>query len=113
MIPERDPQNANDVELLDAYSQAVIRAVDTVGPAVVRIEMPRGPGASGSGVMFTPDGFVLTNNHVVERGGRMNFTLPDGRMRDAALVGRDADTDLAVIRIDGAPLPWARFGDSR
>jgi S1-C subfamily serine protease len=113
VIPERDPDSAHDDELLDAYSQAVIRAVDTVGPAVVRIEMTRGPGASGSGVIFTPDGFVLTNNHVVERGGRMDVTLPDGRVRDATLVGRDADTDLAVIRIDGAPLPWARFGDSR
>lgn len=110
MIPEREPDTANDVDLLDAYSQAVIRAFDTVGPAVVGIEMPRG---SGSGVIFTPDGFVLTNNHVVERGGRMKVTLPDGRVRDAALVGGDGDTDLAVIRIDDASLPWARFGDSR
>lgn len=110
VIPERDSDTAHDAELLDAYSQGVIHAVDTVGPAVVRIELPKG---SGSGVIFTPDGFVLTNNHVVERGGRMHVTLPDGRVRDAALVGRDADTDLAVIRIDGAPLPWVRFGDSR
>ena len=111
VIPELDPDTAPEAELFDAYSQAVIRAVDTAGPAVVRIEMPRGE--SGSGVIFTPDGFIMTNNHVVERGVRMNVTLPDGRMRDAALVGRDADTDLAVIRIDGASLPWARFGDSR
>jgi S1-C subfamily serine protease len=108
MIPETSPHS--DEELLDAYSQAVIRAVDAVGPAVVRIEIARG---GGSGVIFTPDGFVLTNNHVVERGGVLRVTLPDGRETEASLIGRDADTDLAVIRIAGSPLPWARFGDSR
>ena len=108
MIPETSLKS--DEELLDAYSHAVMGAVDAVGPAVVRIEMPRG---GGSGVVFTPDGFVLTNNHVVERGGALRVTLPDGRETDASLIGRDADTDLAVIRITGSPLPWARFGDSR
>jgi S1-C subfamily serine protease len=108
MIPET-LQN-DDTALLDAYSQAVIGAVDTVGPAVARIEMPRG---NGSGVIFTPDGLVLTNNHVVERGGPIRVTLPDGRETEASLVGRDADTDLAVIRIGGSPLPWVQFGDSR
>ena len=108
MIPETSLKS--DEELLDAYSQAVIGAVDAVGPAVVRIEIARG---GGSGVIFTPDGFVLTNNHVVERGGALRVTLPDGRETVASLIGRDADTDLAVIRIAGSPLPWARFGDSR
>jgi len=108
MIPESDLKS--DEALLDAYSQAVIGTVDAVGPAVVRIEVARG---GGSGVIFTPDGFVLTNNHVVERGGAIRVTLPDGQESDASLVGRDADTDLAVIRIGGSPLPWARFGDSR
>jgi S1-C subfamily serine protease len=63
--------------------------------------------------VFTPDGFVLTNNHVVERGGVMRVTLPDGRETEGSLIGRDADTDLAVIRAGAAPLPWARIGDSR
>ena len=108
MIPETSLKS--DEELLDAYSQAVIGAVDAVGPAVVRIEVARG---GGSGVIFTPDGFVLTNNHVVERGGALRVTLPDGRETEASLIGRDADTDLAVIRLGGSSLPWARFGDSR
>jgi len=104
---EREP--AADAELLDAYSQAVIGAVEMIGPAVVKIETGRG---AGSGVLFTPDGFVLTNSHVVDRS-KNDVTLPDGRSMRADLVGRDPHSDLAVIRIDGAPLPWARFGDSR
>lgn len=106
----------HDETLLDAYSTAVIRAVEHVGPAVVRVEGSRG---GGSGVVFTPDGFILTNNHVVEspgseaNGSRLTVTLPDGRAAKADLIGRDIDTDLAVLRIDGSRLPWARLGDSR
>ena len=104
---------SDDGNLLDAYSDAVVRTVETVGPAVVRIEADRG---AGSGVLFTPDGLILTNSHVVARAARMQVTLADGRTRRADAIGRDADTDLAVIRIDagdGPPLPWATFGDSR
>src|SRR6476660_3968096 len=107
------PHSNDDGDLLDAYSEAVVHTVETVGPAVVRIEGDRG---AGSGVLFTPDGLILTNNHVVAKAARMEVSLTDGRTRRADLVGRDADTDLAVIRIDsgeGPSLPWATFGDSR
>jgi S1-C subfamily serine protease len=104
----------SDATLLDAYSRAVIDAVERVGPAVGRIDAGRG---QGSGFVFTPDGFVLTNHHVIERAKRIGVSLPDGRSFDAELVGGDAHTDLAVLRIaiapGGPPLPWAGFGDSR
>ena len=113
-----------DQALLDDYSAAVIHAVEQVGPAVVRVEGRRG---GGSGVVFTPDGFILTNSHVVgppegghydRRGnpderGPLTVTLPDGRSLAADVIGSDVDTDLAVLRIDGSRLPWARLGDSK
>jgi len=107
VIPQ---QRHRDDDLLDAYSRAVVDAVDAVGPAVVRVELPHG---CGSGLIFTPDGFALTNDHVVARGGPMRVMLPDGRDLAAHLIGRDAATDLAVFRVGGTSLPWARFGESR
>ena len=107
------PKPIDDSELLDAYSQAVIRAVETVGPAVVKLDAEHG---GGSGVCFTPDGLILTNNHVVERPGRVTVVMPDGRSMLADRVGSDADTDLAVVRVvssQGESLPWATLGDSR
>ncbi len=104
---------ASDDDLLDAYSAAVVRAVERVGPAVVRIQAGSG---EGSGIVFTPDGLVLTNHHVIAGAVRPTVTLPDGRTRRADPVGGDPHTDLAVIRIDTSgegPLPWATFGDSR
>jgi S1-C subfamily serine protease len=109
MDTARDPAIV-EADLFDAYSRAVIGAVEVAAPAVVRVEVRRG---GGSGVIFTPDGFVLTNDHVVAAGGPVAVTLPDGRTMTAELIGRDADSDLAVIRIAGASLPWAKFGDSR
>jgi S1-C subfamily serine protease len=108
--PARQPDIGSDEALLDAFSRAVIGAVEVAAPAVVRVEHRQG---NGSGVIFTPDGFALTNNHVVERGGPLNVTLPDGRTMSATLIGSDADSDLAVIRVNGSSLPWAQFGDSR
>lgn len=108
MIPQPD-----DSTLLDAYSEAVIRAVEIVAPAVVKIEAR---GAGGSGVVFTPDGFLLTNDHVVDHGRPLQVVLPDGRSMRADIVGRDAHTDLAVLRLvdhDIGQLPWAPIGDSR
>jgi len=113
VIPRVDGSAATgDDELLDAYSRAVTHSVEKVGPAVVRIDVDRG---GGSGVIFTPDGLILTNNHVVARSAHFAARLPDGRSLRADLVGRDADTDLAVLRIsaDGRPLPWATFGSSQ
>jgi S1-C subfamily serine protease len=99
-----------DDQLLDAYSQAVIGAVDAVGPAVVNVH--RGGDGAGSGVIFTPDGLVLTNHHVVQGAAKPEVILPDGRALRADVIGHDAGTDLAVLRVD-ATLPFARFGDSR
>src|SRR5688572_24630615 len=108
-------RSATDAALLDAYSNAVIRAVEEAGPAVVRVEASSG---AGSGVIFTPDGFILTNNHVVANPAKaglhgIRVTLPDGRSLKADLIGRDAETDLAVLRIDGSHLPFARLGNSK
>ena len=112
-------EGRRDVELLDAYSQAVITVVETVGPAVVGISakriQPVGRAeqvASGSGVLITPDGYVLTNDHVVQGANRLTATLQDGTSLDAALIGTDPATDLALIRAGGSSLPYVAMGDS-
>ncbi|HPG01528.1 MAG TPA: trypsin-like peptidase domain-containing protein, partial [Rhodoblastus sp.] len=103
--------------LLDAYSRTVSDVVDTVGPSVVRIDLARDdgkPAGSGSGVIVSPDGLVLTNSHVVSAGRRASVTTLDGRMFSARVLGDDPDTDLALLRIDAdEKLPAARLGDSR
>ncbi len=115
-----DPLRAADVELLDAYSRAVTTVVDAVGPAVVSISVGREgssgegvePIGSGSGVLLTPDGYVLTNHHVVRDANRIQLTLMDGAHLGAVPVGFDPPNDLALIRANGSGLPYALLGDS-
>jgi S1-C subfamily serine protease len=117
MEPSRATDARADDELLDAYSRAVVSAVEMVAPAVVRIECGQ---SAGSGLIVAPDGFVLTNHHVLAAGTRqaragelLRATLADGRSVAAGIVGVDPHTDLAVVRIGGGTLPYARLGDSR
>jgi S1-C subfamily serine protease len=93
---------------MDAYSRAVVSAVDVIGPSVVKID----GGGTGSGFVFAPDGLILTNSHVVAGSPRLRVTLPDGRDLVADLVGDDPHTDLAVLRVSAVDLIAAPFGDS-
>ncbi|HZE47304.1 MAG TPA: trypsin-like peptidase domain-containing protein [Xanthobacteraceae bacterium] len=112
------PQPADDAALLDAYSRTVIEVVDSVSPAVVRLDVKPSEqarqGGSGSGVIVSPDGLVLTNSHVVGGTSRLRVTTADGQSLTAVVVGDDPDTDLALLRVnESVTLPFAPLGDSR
>ncbi len=122
-----DAVRPSDDDLLDAYSRAVISAAERVSPSVVNLDVrtnPRGKQGTryplpeelrgtGSGFIFTPDGFILTNSHVVHRADKISVTLPDGRRFEGDMVGEDPDTDLAVVRINGANFLATPLGDSQ
>ncbi len=123
--PARTLSDEDAEAVLDAYSQAVVTVAEKVGPAVVNIAavhrgmaqtrrgvMPFESAGDGSGVIIAPDGYLLTNSHVVHGAQRLEVTLSDGRTVSAQLAGEDPATDLAVIRINAAGLPAAQLGDS-
>lgn len=102
-----------DAALLDAYSTTVADAVDRVGPAVARIERVGGQSGHGSGFVISPDGLIVTNNHVVEDARAVRVTLPDGVSGEGRVLGRDPDTDIALVRADLSPPVFAPLGDSK
>jgi len=100
-------------EALDAYSQVVVRVAEIIRPAVVNLRGERGRGeGSGSGILFTPDGFLLTNHHVVHGRARLRVRLSDGREYNGRVVGADPWTDLAIVQVEAAGLPFVSFGNS-
>jgi S1-C subfamily serine protease len=110
-----DTIGASPPDLLDPYSAQIVNAFERVGPAVVHVIARRADGkprGQGSGVIFTPDGYVLTNAHVVADATLLSASLTDGRSFDATLVGADPDTDTAVLRLAGNGLHHAELGSS-
>jgi S1-C subfamily serine protease len=111
--------SAPSMDVLDAYSKAVVAVVEAVGPAVVSISVGHetrpsefAPIGAGSGFAITPDGYLLTNSHVVSNARKIEAAFIDGTKLQAILIGTDPSTDLAVIRVNAAKLPYAELGDS-
>jgi S1-C subfamily serine protease len=119
MLDTSTVEAGSSAEALDAYSAAVVGAVDTVAPAVVSVyvgaaeEAERARGGAGSGVVVTPDGYLLTNEHVVQKVSHARVTFMDGRSVAATVAGRDPATDLAVLRAQTAALPYAQLASEQ
>ena len=115
--PDRSAAEAREHEALDAYSRVIVAVAESLGPAVVNLraegrEGARRPGGSGSGFLFTPDGFLLTNHHVVRGSERLRVRLKDGREVSGRVVGADPWTDVAVVQAQATGLPVAVLGAS-
>ncbi len=116
--PDRSAAESREREALDAYSSVIVSVAESLGPAVVNLRVMDGEGGrrgggSGSGFLFTPDGFLLTNHHVVRRSSRIQIRLKDGREVSGRVVGADPWTDVAVVQADASDLPHATLGSSR
>ncbi|HJZ89921.1 MAG TPA: trypsin-like peptidase domain-containing protein [Gemmataceae bacterium] len=103
----------DEAAALDAFSQVVVRVADDLRPAVVNLRVGRGRQmGSGSGVLFSPEGYLLTNHHVVGEAEKVRVRLHDGQEVTGRVVGNDPWTDLALVRVDGETFPYATLGDS-
>jgi S1-C subfamily serine protease len=114
---DRSGDAVNEQEALDAYSHVIVTVAASLGPAVVNLRAVasdggRRPGGAGSGFLFTPDGFLLTNHHVVRGSSRIRVRLNDGREVSGHVVGADPWTDVAVVQADASGLPHAQLGES-
>jgi S1-C subfamily serine protease len=111
--PHSKGSDQREQEALDAYSNVVVQVAEQLRPAVVNLRAGQGRRqGSGSGILFTPDGFLLTNDHVVHGSERVRVRLGDGQELSGRVVGNDPWTDLAVVQAEGAALPHGRLGDS-
>ncbi len=114
---EKRSADADEIEALDAYSRVIVTVAELLGPAVVNLrsvagESGRRGGGSGSGFLFTPDGFLITNHHVVRGSSRLRVRLNDGREVTGRVVGADPWTDVAVVQAESSGLPHAQLGES-
>lgn len=111
--PPHERPAEEEAEALDAFSRVVVRVADALMPAVVNLRAAQGRrGGSGSGVLFTPDGFLLTNHHVIQGQSDVRVRTSDGRDLPGRVVGADPWTDLAIVQVDASGLPYATLGDS-
>ncbi|MBN9502557.1 MAG: serine protease [Armatimonadetes bacterium 55-13] len=113
-LTQATQRTVTDAELLDVYSQTVAGVAERISPSVVQIRsyQKEGPAGSGSGFAFTPDGYLLTNAHVVHGSTALEVITLDGRILTASLIGSDPDTDVAVLKIDPNEVPAVKLGDS-